>query len=130
NGLSKLVRDTVVRSDLNDLRVVLIGLGRVAESALVAELHVVGAGDVRQRRPQAGEVPDQRMRKAALPGCAWHPGEEAREAVSSFYTTRLTGLLQPLDHCWVVGSVVALPEAVPSLIHAPTSLGQQLARDR
>ncbi len=70
------------------------------------------------------------MRKSALPGCAWQPRDQARDAISPVYTTGLAGLLQPLDHRRIVCPVVAHSEAVPGLIHAPTGLGEQLARDR
>src|SRR5204862_490093 len=47
--LGDLVRNAVVGPDLDDLAVVVVVLGRRAEPALVAELHVVRAADIRNR---------------------------------------------------------------------------------
>src|SRR5439155_2437615 len=92
-----------------------------AEPALVAELQVVRASDIRQRGVQGGEVPDQRVREAALPRGAGHPGKQAWD---------LAGLLQLLNHLPRGRAVVARREAVPGLIRAPAGLGQQPARNR
>ena len=67
-------------------------------------------------------VPDQRVRESAVtPGAAGARDSQIRD---------LAALLQHLDHPRVVRAVVAWPEAVPRLIHAPAGLGQKPARDR
>ena len=100
---------------------VVVGLRRITETALVSELDVVRAGDVRHRRPQACQVPDQ---GCANPPCAGAAGARERQVRD------LAALLQDLDHPRVVRAVVPWPEAVAGLIHAPARLGQQPARDR
>src|SRR5262245_51184667 len=70
------------------------------------------------------------MREPALARGTRHPREQARDAVSPVYTTRFADLLQTLDHCGIVRPVVAHAEAIPRLIHAPTGLGEQPARNR
>ena len=130
DGLRELVRHARTRPDLDDLGEVLVGLGRIAEPALIAELHTVGAGDERQRRVRARQRPDQRLRESTLPGRSRHPREQARDAVSPGGATGLADLLQPLDHRRVERAVVAKMETVPRLIRAPAGLGEQLTRDR
>src|SRR4029450_11425696 len=70
------------------------------------------------------------MREPPLARASGHPGEQARDAASCRDATGLAVLLEPLDHRLVEYVVVTWPETVPSLIHAPAGLGEQLAGDR
>ena len=121
DGLREPVRHAEVRPDGDDLVEVVVFLARIAEPALIAELHVVRAGDVRDRRPVVRQRPDQMMIEAAA-DAGGHPGDQARD---------LAALFRQPDHPGVVRAVDPRRRvAVPGLVGPPAGLQQDPARDR
>ena len=130
DGLRQLVRHAEIRPDLHDLGVVLVGLGRIAEPALVAELHVVRAGDIRQRCAQRWPAfPISECVNPPCPGLG-ASGRTGPDAVCA-------GCNRARRSAPTAGSspslnvvVVARPGSGTRLIRAPAGLGEQPARDR
>ena len=132
--LGDLIGHPVVGPDLNHGAVVEVVLGRRAEPALVAELHVVRAADVRHGRPPFVR-PDVVLAEAAV-GESGMPGDEAGDRAVAARNDG-TRLFQLLDHRRVVHAAdpADARSATAALIvdaqeRADPGLRQQLVVDR
>ena len=131
--LRDLIRHAVVRPHLDDGAVVVVVLRRRAEPALVAELHVVRAADVRQGRPPFLR-PDLAGAESAVrePGM---PGDQARDrTVAARDVARLFELLNHQRIVDAADAAGARPAAtalgVRALVGSDPRLRQQPGVDR
>ena len=72
HDLGQLVRLAAFDLDQDDFVEVGVGLARIVEAALVPELHVVRARDVRERRAVVRQPADQMMIEAAADAGGLH----------------------------------------------------------
>ena len=111
--LRQLIGYAVVELKLHERREVVIRLARIVEAALIPELHVVRARDVRDRRPVMRQPADQMMVVAAA-DARGRPGVQVRD---------LAVLNQRSDHPGIEGAVhPGAGIAVPRLVTAPAGL--------
>ena len=126
-GLGQPVGDAVVEAELDERREVEVALARVAEVALIPELHAVRARDVRDGRPHLRDGADLMSLEPLLQRLV-----EAIDQAGDATIVRAAGgaLLHDRDHLVVVRAVDAgRGVRVACEVVAPTGLEEQTVRD-